>query len=255
MARCSRRTAIASGSAPASTRCRSGTGRSSRRRSRRTNIRCTRSPSGRCRCITAGARRMPGCGRSWPATDSTCTGEPRRPWASPTATRSRSRARTAVPRPGSASWSGCAENTVWTWNAIGKRAGAWGLAPDAPEVTSGFLLNQVIGERLPAADGYTHANADPITGQAAWFDLRVRVRRSAEAGAPARPDFATARASMTEYAPVDPGPEAARPGDRSRHLRRLPCLRHGVPVLERPGLSRPAGGHRARMARTRKVRG
>jgi sulfite dehydrogenase (quinone) subunit SoeA len=90
---------------------------------------------------------------------------------------------------------GCAENTVWTWNAIGKRAGAWGLAPNAPEVTSGFLLNQVIGERLPAANGYHHANADPITGQAAWFDLRVRVRRSAEAGAPARPDFATASAS------------------------------------------------------------
>src|SRR5262249_2816460 len=26
-------------------------------------------------------------------------------------------------------------DTVWTWNAIGKRAGAWGLAGEAPEAT------------------------------------------------------------------------------------------------------------------------
>ena len=77
---------------------------------------------------------------------------------------------------------GCEENTVWTWNAIGKRAGAWGLASDSPEFKQGFLLNQVISELLPEADGYVHANADPITGQAAWFDLRVRVRRSADQG-------------------------------------------------------------------------
>ncbi len=28
-------------------------------------------------------------------------------------------------------------NTVWTWNAIGKRSGAWNLAPDAPEARQG----------------------------------------------------------------------------------------------------------------------
>ena len=39
--------------------------------------------------------------------------------------------------------------TVWTWNAIGKRPGAWALAPDAPEATRGFLLNHLIPERLP----------------------------------------------------------------------------------------------------------
>jgi hypothetical protein len=27
------------------------------------------------------------------------------------------------------------ENTVWTWNAIGKRKGAWALDGDAPEAT------------------------------------------------------------------------------------------------------------------------
>ena len=90
---------------------------------------------------------------------------------------------------------GCEESTVWTWNAIGKRAGAWGLASDSPEFKQGFLLNQVIGELLPEVDGYVHANADPITGQAAWFDLRVRVRRSADQGEDAAPF-----ASLTEAA-------------------------------------------------------
>jgi anaerobic selenocysteine-containing dehydrogenase len=74
---------------------------------------------------------------------------------------------------------GTAPGVVWTWNAIGKRRGAWKLAPDAPEFTKGFLLNHVIDDLLPPrADGYRHANADPVTGQAAWFDLRVRISRA-----------------------------------------------------------------------------
>jgi anaerobic selenocysteine-containing dehydrogenase len=77
---------------------------------------------------------------------------------------------------------GTARGTVWTWNAIGKRKGAWKLAADAPEYTKGFLLNHVIDDLLPArADGYRYANADPVTGQAAWFDLRVRVYADADA--------------------------------------------------------------------------
>ena len=43
-------------------------------------------------------------------------------------------------------------NTVWTWNAIGKRSGAWTLDKDAPESRTGFLLNHVISEYLPADD-------------------------------------------------------------------------------------------------------
>ncbi len=71
-------------------------------------------------------------------------------------------------------------DTVWTWNAIGKRSGAWNLAPDSPEATRGFLLNHVISEWLPRQDAQgREANADPVTGQAAWYDLRVRVRRCA----------------------------------------------------------------------------
>ncbi len=71
---------------------------------------------------------------------------------------------------------GTAPGTVWTWNAIGKRKGAWKLAADAPENRDGFLLNHLIGESL---DDGSYANADPVTGQAAWFDLRVRIERDA----------------------------------------------------------------------------
>lgn len=76
-------------------------------------------------------------------------------------------------------------DTVWTWNAIGKRAGAWNLAPDAGESTKGFLLNHLIDDLLPAREsGYRYACADPVTGQAAWYDLRVRLEKAdpAEAG-------------------------------------------------------------------------
>ena len=84
---------------------------------------------------------------------------------------------------------GCARDTVWTWNAIGKRSGAWALSQDAPEAQQGFLLNHVIGELLPDAGGYRHANADPVTGQAAWFDLRVRVTRAPEGTRTTAPRF------------------------------------------------------------------
>ena len=71
------------------------------------------------------------------------------------------------------------ENTLWTWNAIGKRKGAWALDEKAPEATKGFLLNHLIHELLPPkGDGLRWANSDPITGQAAWFDLRVKISKT-----------------------------------------------------------------------------
>lgn len=73
-------------------------------------------------------------------------------------------------------------DTVWTWNAIGKRAGAWNLAADAPEFTKGFLLNHLITDLLPEG-GPPAANADPVTGQAAWYDLRVRLEKAPDADA------------------------------------------------------------------------
>ena len=70
-------------------------------------------------------------------------------------------------------------HTVWTWNAIGKRAGAWGLDPGAPETQQGFLLNGLIDELLPEQPGcYRYGNCDPVTGQAAWYDLRVRIEKA-----------------------------------------------------------------------------
>jgi anaerobic selenocysteine-containing dehydrogenase len=67
--------------------------------------------------------------------------------------------------------------TVWTWNAIGKAPGAWTLAPDANESRLGFLLNHLIKEELPAAVGAI-SNSDPVTGQAGWYDVRVRIYKA-----------------------------------------------------------------------------
>ena len=68
--------------------------------------------------------------------------------------------------------------TVWTWNAIGKADGAWQLAPGADEARKGFLLNHLISEELPFAGSAskTISNSDPVTGQAGWYDVRVRIR-------------------------------------------------------------------------------
>jgi anaerobic selenocysteine-containing dehydrogenase len=74
---------------------------------------------------------------------------------------------------------GLNEKTIWTWNAIGKRKGAWQLDEDAPEAKKGFLLNHLIHELLPAkGDGQRWSNSDPITGQAAWFDLKVKIEKA-----------------------------------------------------------------------------
>ena len=71
--------------------------------------------------------------------------------------------------------------TVWTWNAIGKAAGAWNLTPNANESQKGFLLNHVISEELPPnAEGEHLSNSDPVTGQAGWYDVHVRVYKAGD---------------------------------------------------------------------------
>ena len=82
--------------------------------------------------------------------------------------------------------------TVWTWNAIGKAAGAWNLAPDANESRQGFLLNHLITDELPGAQGGPRvSNSDPITGQAGWYDVRVAVTRDTDqASSLSQPQFA-----------------------------------------------------------------
>ena len=89
--------------------------------------------------------------------------------------------------------------TVWTWNAIGKADGAWQLAPGADEARKGFLLNHLISEELPCAGSPsgTISNSDPITGQAGWYDVRVRLR-------PAEPDEAAE--SFPQIAAMPPAP-------------------------------------------------
>jgi anaerobic selenocysteine-containing dehydrogenase len=100
-------------------------------------------------------------------------------------------------------------DTCWTWNAIGKRAGAWHLAPDAPEATNGFLLNHLIDDLLPEqGSGYRYANADPVTGQAAWYDLRIRLEK-AEPGL-SEPQFA----ALTPPKDLPPAPAVLRYGQQ-----------------------------------------
>ncbi|MCW8910907.1 MAG: hypothetical protein OQK76_09860, partial [Gammaproteobacteria bacterium] len=56
---------------------------------------------------------------------------------------------------------------------------AWNLEGDANESRKGFLLNHLIAEELPAHDAGEHlSNSDPITGQAGWYDVRVRVYKA-----------------------------------------------------------------------------
>jgi anaerobic selenocysteine-containing dehydrogenase len=103
-------------------------------------------------------------------------------------------------------------DTVWSWNAIGKRRGAWKLAKDAPEGTRGFLLNHLISDLTPRGD---YANADPVTGQAAWFDLRVRIVKAAHAGV-SEPQFPPLAFPEADSRPLRYGVELRNREHRSK---------------------------------------
>ncbi|MEL7468596.1 MAG: molybdopterin oxidoreductase family protein [Pseudomonadota bacterium] len=95
------------------------------------------------------------------------------------------------------------EKTLWTWNAIGKREGAWALDRGAPEAKRGFLLNHLIHELLPPkGDGLRWSNSDPVTGQAAWYDLRVKIEK-AEDGVEMSEPRAEAQKSPTKAKPEE----------------------------------------------------
>jgi len=92
--------------------------------------------------------------------------------------------------------------TVWTWNAIGKASGAWNLTPDANESRKGFLLNHLISEELPAnKDGDHLSNSDPVTGQAGWYDVRVRVYKA---------DASEEPVTSPQFTPLQPVPGQAQ---------------------------------------------
>jgi hypothetical protein len=103
---------------------------------------------------------------------------------------------------------GVEPNTVWTWNAIGKQSGAWGLKPDADESQKGFLMNHLISELLPPKnDEMEITNSDPITGQAAWYDLKVKIYPAKEGEEGSDPQFAT----------IKPIPNATTPEHVKQH--------------------------------------
>jgi len=86
---------------------------------------------------------------------------------------------------------GVNQQTVWTWNAIGKRSGAWNLAPNVAEARQGFLLNHIISDLLPKrGDGHHYGNSDPVTGQGAWYDLRVHIAKAEAPDQMSEPQFA-----------------------------------------------------------------
>jgi len=105
-------------------------------------------------------------------------------------------------------------DTVWTWNAIGKRRGSWGLKDDAAESNRGFLLNHIIGDQTSVdANGKRYSNSDPVTGQAAWFDLRVRiVKCAAEEAGFTEPQFER----FSQPPNVAPSPDILRYGAEFR---------------------------------------
>ncbi|WP_018994497.1 molybdopterin oxidoreductase family protein [Thioalkalivibrio sp. ALJ2] len=109
---------------------------------------------------------------------------------------------------------GCEPSTVWTWNAIGKQKGAWGLKPDANESNKGFLMNHLISELLPKkgdpVDNIT--NSDPVTGQAAWYDLKVKITPADPEEASTWPDFDT----------VKPAPGMSEAPDQLRYAAHKP---------------------------------
>ena len=70
------------------------------------------------------------------------------------------------------------------------------------------LLNHLITDLLPPREGYRFANADPITGQAAWFDLRVRVVKDDS------PDPMAAAPPVHAVPGIVPAPKRSRYGAR-----------------------------------------
>jgi len=54
----------------------------------------------------------------------------------------------------------------------------------------------------PKGDGLRWSNSDPITGQAAWYDLRVRIEK-AEAGAEVSEPHLVAQRSPVGQGPKD----------------------------------------------------
>ena len=102
--------------------------------------------------------------------------------------------------------------TVWTLNAIGKAASAWGLAPKANESQQGFLLNHVISEELSPHEAGEHlSNSDPVTGQAACSHANAPLRdHRSQTEALTQPSLSTSTSALAPS--TAPGPTLMAPG-------------------------------------------
>ena len=123
------------------------------------------------------------------------------------------------------SWTGSIRTPAGpgTRSASGPAPGIWRRT--RPRRRKRFLLNHLIDELLPEREGgYRYANADPVTGQAAWYDLRVRVERAppAEAGLSAPQFPAAAPAGQPAGAAGD---LQVRPGVPGTAMTSLPATR------------------------------
>ena len=215
-----------------SIRCRSGIRRSRTSAAGHDGVPAARDHAAAdARCTIPGARRTPGCGRSTATTGFTCTAAPRARSASRMTTGSGSTATHGRVKGQVRLMEGVNPDTVWTWNAIGKRAGAWNLSDDAPEVAA-RLPAEPRDLRVAARRG-GRLNTDPVTGQAAWYDLRVRV----EQAPPPRP------ARRAPHLPPLPRRAAAAV---CRERRRASCAHGGQAHGRRRRSHRPAHAAPAR---------
>ena len=74
--------------------------------------------------------------------------------------------------------------------------------PEPTNHKKGFLLNHVIAEELPShAVGEHVSNSDPITGQAGWYDVKVRVYKA---------DKVEPNQSFPQFDPLKPLPGMER---------------------------------------------
>ena len=85
------------------------------------------------------------------------------------------------------------------WQRYAREAAAGMREKDAPEGRKGFLLNHLISDLTPRGD---YANADPVTGQAAWFDLRVSIRKRGSVTGASAPQFTPLGFTEANEAPL-----------------------------------------------------
>ena len=153
--------------------------------------RSTPSPSARPRCTIPGARRTPGSARSTARTRSTSPARSGTPSASRRATGPTSSPRTPASPSRSRAWTRRTRSPSGpgTPSASAPAPGRSTRARPRPPAASSSTTSS------PSACPADASNSDPVTGQAAWYDLRVRLER-VPARTRAAPQFPPQAASI-----------------------------------------------------------